>query len=88
MKEFWHNGGQVRNPFQGVEQQVHLTDVSINTEDDPWAGIDLILGGLFPHRVPNLVQNELSKFSLGVRTDGAMGRTLTTQTPCLISDTF
>lgn len=87
MKELWHNGGQVRNPFQGVEHQVHLTDISINTEDDPWAGIDLILGGLFPQRVPNLVQNELSKYALSVRNDGPMGRTLMTQTPCLISDT-
>lgn len=69
--------------LQGVDQPVQFTDITVS-EDDQWAGLDLIWTGLFPNKIPNLVQNELSKYSLAVKNDGAMGRTLITQTLCIL----
>ena len=84
MKDLWHNRGQVWNSLQGVEQTVQFSDITVD-ENDQWAGLDVIWTGLFPNKIPNLLQNELSKYALSVRNDGSMGRTLITQTQCLIS---
>jgi|OrbCmetagenome_4_1107370.scaffolds.fasta_scaffold88299_2 hypothetical protein len=85
VKDLWHNRGQVWNSLQGVEQTVQFSDITVD-EGDQWAGLDVIWTGLFPNKIPNLLQNELSKYALSVRNDGSMGRTLITQTQCLISD--
>ena len=59
----------------------------MSDETDAWSGVGLIWSG-FLTKLPGLLGHELSANGLGIRNDGAMGRTLITTTHGRLSVAF